>query len=602
MKASRKTRFVRWVAVCVALVLGVGMCSGLPSRAATSADMTISQNGIDFIKEREGFSAKCYYDGAQSSIGYGTKCGTKAHASGLHSITRADAETAMRNEINRSYIPNVRRQTSGIEMNQNQFDALVSFTYNTGGGTSMIKNSPLVKYLRGEMSQAEATSAFQNYVVTNSATGKVDSGLQKRRRLEAELFFSGVVPPKPAPTLTVSTGNSSIETTFSWNTVEGATEYDVKIWKGTVWEGDAYLVEWGASNPYSVVLPEGTYQAYVDARFGSDMQMSNIVEFTVKAGCKLNVEVGNSSAETKFTWNDVNNATEYDVKIWKGKAWEGDPYLVEWGASNPYSVILPEGTYQAYVDTRFGSDMQMSNIVEFTVKAGCKLNVEVGNTSVDTVFSWNAVNGATGYDVKIWKGKLWEGDPYLIEWGASSPFSVALPEGTYQAYVDTRFGSDMQMSNVVEFTIKAGCKLNVEVGNTSAETKFTWNDVNNATGYDVKIWKGKVWEGDPCLIEWGASNPYSVVLPEGTYQAYVDTRFGSDMQMSNIVTFNVTKAKIQIGDLNSDNTLTAADAVLLQRYLLQERTLTQSQWQTADLNADGTVNGFDLALLRQKLA
>ena len=408
-------------------------------------------------------------------------------------------------------------------------------------------------------------------------------------------------PPKPAPTLTVSTGNSSIETTFSWNTVEGATEYDVKIWKGTVWEGDAYLVEWGASNPYSVVLPEGTYQAYVDARFGSDMQMSNIVEFTVKAGCKLNVEVGNTSAETKFTWNDVNNATGYDVKIWKGKVWEGDPYLVEWGASNPYSVILPEGTYQAYVDTRFGSDMQMSNIVEFTVKAGCKLNVEVGNTSAETKFTWNDVNNATGYDVKIWKGKVWEGDPYLVEWGASNPYSVVLPEGTYQAYVDTRFGSDMQMSNVVEFTIKAGCKLNVEVGNTSTETKFTWNDVNNATGYDVKIWKGKVWEGDPYLVEWGASNPYSVVLPEGTYQAYVDTRFGSDMQMSNIVTFNVTKAKIQIGDLNSDNTLTTADAVLLQRYLLQERTLTQTQWQTADLNADGTVNGFDLALLRQKL-
>ena len=601
MKTCRRKWLARWLAACIAVVLGMGMCAGLPVSAATSAELTISQNGIDFIKAREGFSAKCYYDGAQSSIGYGTKCGTKAHASGLHSITKAAAEVAMRQEIVSSYIPNVRRQTSGLQMNQNQFDALVSFTYNTGGGTSMIKNSPLVKYLRGEMSQAAAASAFESYVVTNSATGKVDSGLKNRRRLEAKLFFSGVVPPKPAPTLTVSTGNSSIETTFSWNTVEGATEYDVKIWKGTVWEGDAYLVEWGASNPYSVVLPEGTYQAYVDARFGSDMQMSNIVEFTVKAGCKLNVEVGNSSAETKFTWDDVNNATGYDVKIWKGKAWEGDPYLVEWGASNPYSVILPEGTYQAYVDTRFGSDMQMSNIVEFTVKAGCKLNVEVGNTSAETKFTWNDVNNATEYDVKIWKGKVWEGDPYLVEWGASNPYSVVLPEGTYQAYVDTRFGSDMQMSNVVEFTIKAGCKLNVEVGNTSTETKFTWNDVNNATEYDVKIWKGKVWEGDPYLVEWGASNPYSVVLPEGTYQAYVDTRFGSDMQMSNIVTFNVTKAKIQIGDLNSDNTLTAADAVLLQRYLLQERTLTQSQWQTADLNADGTVNGFDLALLRQKL-
>ena len=54
-------------------------------------------------------------------------------------------------------------------------------------------------------------------------------------------------------------------------------------------------------------------------------------------------------------------------------------------------------------------------------------------------------------------------------------------------------------------------------------------------------------------------------------------------------------------DVNADEKIDVADAVLLQRYLLQERTLTQSQWQTADLNADGTVNGFDLVLLRQKL-
>ena len=54
-------------------------------------------------------------------------------------------------------------------------------------------------------------------------------------------------------------------------------------------------------------------------------------------------------------------------------------------------------------------------------------------------------------------------------------------------------------------------------------------------------------------------------------------------------------------DVNADEKIDVADAVLLQRYLLGEDTLTQTQWQTADLNADGTVNGFDLALLRQKL-
>ena len=56
------------------------------------------------------------------------------------------------------------------------------------------------------------------------------------------------------------------------------------------------------------------------------------------------------------------------------------------------------------------------------------------------------------------------------------------------------------------------------------------------------------------------------------------------------------------GDLNADNTLTAADAVLLQNYLLNAATLTADQQQTADLNADGVVNALDLALLRQKLA
>lgn len=180
------------VAVLTVVVMVFGFVGTMPTvNALTSDNMNISQNGIDFICAREGFHPTCYYDGAQSSIGYGTKCGTSAHASGLHSITREAAASAMMNEINRQYVPNVRRQTSGIQMNQNQFDALVSFTYNTGGGTSMIRNSPLVKYLQGGLSEATARSQYSNYIVTDSATGKVSQGLINRRNAEADLFFSG---------------------------------------------------------------------------------------------------------------------------------------------------------------------------------------------------------------------------------------------------------------------------------------------------------------------------------------------------------------------------------------------------------------------------
>lgn len=161
---------------------------GLSADASYASELSVSQNGIDFICEKEGFSPVCYYDSSQSSIGYGTKCGDKAHSSGQHSITKEEAADEMEKAINNYCIPNIRRQTEGIDMNQNQFDALVSFTYNTGGGTSMIKNSPLVKYLQGTMTEDEARSAYSSYIVTSG--GKVLSGLINRRNSEADLFFS----------------------------------------------------------------------------------------------------------------------------------------------------------------------------------------------------------------------------------------------------------------------------------------------------------------------------------------------------------------------------------------------------------------------------
>jgi hypothetical protein len=55
------------------------------------------------------------------------------------------------------------------------------------------------------------------------------------------------------------------------------------------------------------------------------------------------------------------------------------------------------------------------------------------------------------------------------------------------------------------------------------------------------------------------------------------------------------------GDLNSDNTLTMTDAVLLQKHLLTLKDLTAEQLKLADMNSDGKVNIFDLALLKESL-
>ena len=527
MKTGRRKWYTRWIAVCVAIVLGVGMYTGMPIHAATSADMTISQNGIDFIKEREGFSAKCYYDGAQSSIGYGTKCGTKAHASGLHSITRADAETAMRNEIVSSYIPNVRRQTSGIEMNQNQFDALVSFTYNTGGGTSMIKNSPLVKYLRGEMSQAAAASAFESYVVTNSATGKVDSALKNRRRLEAKLFFSGVNPNPP----TVS--NISIDKALyavGENVVfhvssDKATGYLIGIYRN----GERVDTTESFSESIYNYTPTttGDYSAYVTSYNSSGYVDSALVYFSVydskPIASFLKTDKSNYSVgETiKFTI-ESDNAVNYAIGIYK------DNERIDSIASDTNEVsytITKAGNYSAYVTSSNAFGYLDSN------RNDCHFNVYDSKPEI-SILKTNKSKYLVGETVK-----------FVIE----SDNAVNYAIGIYRD--NERIDSIASDINEVSYTI-------TKAGNYSAYVTSS-----NAFGY----------------LDSNRNDCHFCV-------------YSSEQEM----THN--------GDLNSDNTLTAADAALLQRYLLGEDTLTQNQWQAADLNADGAVNGFDLALLRQKLA
>lgn len=552
MKASRKTRFVRWIAVCVALVLGVGMCAGLPSRAATSADMTISQNGIDFIKEREGFSAKCYYDGAQSSIGYGTKCGTKAHASGLHSITRADAETAMRNEINRSYIPNVRRQTSGLQMNQNQFDALVSFTYNTGGGTSMIKNSPLVKYLRGEMSQAEATSAFQNYVVTNSATGKVDSGLQKRRRLEAELFFSGVNPnPDPVPT--------------KW--------YDEYSLADVGTDFCAYIIN---TEAWKHITNESTNNVIMHNENGYAEQ---IWRFTKNADGSYKI---------------INCKTGYALD----RGGSDNNVYVSPDCGNDYQSWYIYGESGAYFFKPKNSDNVM-DISSGSVEDGANVGM----------FEWN---GTTAQKFQIWKLDVWTNLGLIQNVGTN--FYAYLINVYAWKHITNENNDNVLMRNETAYAEQVWKFIRNDDGsykivNCKTGKVIDWDDksgnvyVNSDNGNDFQKW-----------YIYGESGAY--ILKPKNSSCVLDITSGSVSDGANVQIYDwngTTAQKFQIwrlddykpivyGDLNSDNTLTTADAVLLQRYLLQERTLTQSQWQTADLNADGVVNGFDLALLRQKLA
>lgn len=593
-----KTNIHKWVAILVSFLMIGTLFSMLPITNLTASAISCQKDGFD--KSRYTLSGNMAEDVATiaksqkgrtgAQFGYTeawcdefvADCIENAGADSSivgHGGTVADFESVM-------------RKKGAVEVSSPQVGDLVFFTYSHVEIVTKVENGTV--YCAGGNN-----GGTKNYK-TNYCYG------ERELYATARLYLRPNYKEKPKPTtvLNVENGNSSTETTFNWNYVEGATEYDVKIWKGTLWDGDAYHIEWGVtSNSWKTILPAGIYQAYIDVRYGDDISMSNTVEFTVKDGCKLDVVAGNASTETMFSWNTVSNASQYDLKVWKNKLWEGDPVFIEWNASNPYSKILSEGTYYAYVDTRFGNDIVISNVVEFTVKNGCKLTVDVGTSSVESVFSWNKLDNINEYDIKVWKNKLWEGDPVFVEWNASNSYSKLLPAGTYYAYVDAR-GTDSQifMSNVVEFTVTNGGKLKVDVGDSATKTVFSWNDVPNSTRYDIKIWNGTYWVGDAYHIEWSIpKTDFSIVLPVGHYEAYLDTVVNDNIIMSNIVKFDIAEGTPIPGDLNQDGTLSLTDLIPLQQSLLRQATLTADQAQLADYNGDGSINVLDLMLLKRAL-
>lgn len=593
-----KTNIHKWVAILVSFLMIGTLFSMLPITNLTASAISCQKDGFD--KSRYTLSGNMAEDVATiaksqkgrtgAQFGYTeawcdefvADCIENAGADSSivgHGGTVADFEAVM-------------RKKGAVEVSSPQVGDLVFFTYSHVEIVTKVEN--------GTVYCAGGNNGGTGNYKTNYCAG------ERKLYATARLYLRPNYKEKPKPTtvLNVENGNSSTETTFNWNYVEGATEYDVKIWKGTLWDGDAYHIEWGVtSNSWKTILPAGIYQAYIDVRYGDDISMSNTVEFTVKDGCKLDVVAGNASTETMFSWNTVSNASQYDLKVWKNKLWEGDPVFIEWNASNPYSKILSEGTYYAYVDTRFGDDIVISNVVEFTVKNGCKLTVDVGTSSVESVFSWNKLDNINEYDIKVWKNKLWEGDPVFVEWNASNSYSKLLPAGTYYAYVDAR-GTDSQifMSNVVEFTVTNGGKLKVDVGDSATKTVFSWNDVPNSTRYDIKIWNGTYWVGDAYHIEWSIpKTDFSIVLPVGHYEAYLDTVVNDNIIMSNIVKFDIAEGTPIPGDLNQDGTLSLTDLIPLQQSLLRQTTLTADQAQLADYNGDGSINVLDLMLLKRAL-
>ena len=141
--------------------------------------MKTSPKGIALIKEFEGLRLKAYLcPGGVWTIGYGHTAGVKP---GML-ISKAQAEEYLKADLIafERYLNGL-----GLALNQNQFDALISFIYNVGTGN--FYSSTLLRKVRANPQDNSIMDEFLRWVYSK---GRVLPGLQRRRLAEMKLYFS----------------------------------------------------------------------------------------------------------------------------------------------------------------------------------------------------------------------------------------------------------------------------------------------------------------------------------------------------------------------------------------------------------------------------
>ena len=182
-----KLRKIVTLAIC-AVVLAVVMPM-LRVDAAETQTMKSSEQMIEVLKKMEGFSAYPYWDYGQYSIGYGTKCpNDKVSLYSQTGITEAQAQKMLEEELE-AFEKNVSdfARTYGLKLTKNQFDALVSFTYNCGPAWMSDKTG----YFNNAVRSGDMGSDLIYGMCLYSKAGN-DYILTERRMCEANMYINGV--------------------------------------------------------------------------------------------------------------------------------------------------------------------------------------------------------------------------------------------------------------------------------------------------------------------------------------------------------------------------------------------------------------------------
>jgi lysozyme len=176
----------------------------------TNLSLKTGPKGLALVREFEGCELKAYRDAVGIwTIGYGhtAAAGPPVPKAGM-TISATEAEEILKRDLGKyekTVLDAVR-----VPLSQEQFDALVSFTFNVGPGN--FRSSTLLKRLNSG-NYVDVPNQLKRW---NKAGGRVLRGLTRRREAEAFLWSTGAVPAATPPPPDIEPIPEQPKTVLSW--------------------------------------------------------------------------------------------------------------------------------------------------------------------------------------------------------------------------------------------------------------------------------------------------------------------------------------------------------------------------------------------------
>ncbi len=181
----------RIVCLFLSAVLLFGLLPLVAPSAKAESLLTYSQECVELLKSFEGFAAKPYWDYAQYTVGYGTRCPDDKYDEYMErGITEEEAEALLRTYMD-AFGKSVNRfnDKHSLNLTQNQFDALLLFSF--GCGTAWMYDEE-GQFRGAVLSGATGNEFIHPITLWCSADGTILPGLIRRRLCEANIYLNGV--------------------------------------------------------------------------------------------------------------------------------------------------------------------------------------------------------------------------------------------------------------------------------------------------------------------------------------------------------------------------------------------------------------------------